>query len=308
MNKLKVYLGTLWFIGNIGYVSLPSLAQPKPLVPHHSAAGQTKTKNQTGAKAVKFYQDATNYEAIGIRVLVNGLPIVADDTTGQGTGGEFLNPYLLDEPNHITLILTPLKGATLPPERASVSVQVLETSPSNNGKPGPTETVYNFEWKQKNPPVHAPSPINGTLPPVARSQPLNWQNAPKSPLAQADKAEINAQIKRLHDALETKNLAEVGVLLAAKTDNMALALGQPVSSLEASQRRFFEANFGDPRWRMKPINYDHLQYHPGAEGRVIQVLNPDGSDPLVSLPNSNSGTTTIPLLLARVNGHWTFVI
>ena len=259
-------------------------------------------------KRMKFYQDATNYEGIGIQVLVNGLPVVYDETSGHGTGGEFLNPYLLDEPNHITIILTPLKGKTLPSERARVDVQVLETSQGGDGKPGPTQTAYQFEWKQKVPPVHPPSPISGILPPVRYTQPLNWQNAPRTPLSQADKAEINDQIKRLHDALVAKDVAQIGVLLSAKTDNMARALGKPVANMEASQRRFFDPDFSDPQWRLKPISYDHLQYHAGAEGRVIHVLNPDGSDPLSSLPTSNNGTTTIPAYLARINGHWAFVI
>ncbi len=261
-----------------------------------------------GVKAVKLYQDATNYEGIGVMVLVNGLPIIADNTSGHGTGGELLNPYLLNEVNHITIILTPLKSAPLPSERASVSVKVLETNPGDDGKPSATGTAYKFEWKQRQPPVHAPSPVNGTLPPVRPPQPLNWQDAPRTPPSQADRAEINAQIKRFHDALEAKDVAQVGPLLSSKAENYARSLGQSMPSLETSLRQSFEEDFSDPHWRMRPINYEHLQYHAGAGGRVVHVLNPDGSEPLRSLPDSNSGTTSFSLYLARVNGHWVFVI
>ena len=257
---------------------------------------------------VKFYQDATNYEGIGIKLLINGLPVISDEKKGQGSGGEILNPYLLDEPNHITIILTPLKGAALPPARAVVDVQILETSEDSHGRPGPTRTVYHFKWKQKSPLTRAPSPVEGMLPPVHYAQPLNWQNAPRTPLTQADKAKINAQIKRFHEALNAKSLAQIAPLLSAKTDNMARALGQPAAALAASQGDFFAPDFAEPNWHMKPINYEHLVYQPGAEGRVIHVLNPDGSDPLSSMPDKNGSATMIDLYLAKIDGHWTFVL
>lgn len=257
---------------------------------------------------MKLYQSQIDFEDIGVSVLVNGLPIFTDNISGQSSGGNTVSQYLLGEPNHITIILTPLKGAAVPSKRAVVSVKVFSYAQDADGRPGPVETTYQFHWKQTEPATHAPSPINGILPPVPLPQPLNWQNAPKTLIGPADKAEINAQIKRLHDALEAKNLAQVGLLLTAKTENFSLALGMTAPEMEASQRHFFESRFGDPHWRMKPVGYDHLQYDPGAGGRVIHVLNPDGSDPLSAQPSSRGGGTSFDVFLARVNGHWAFIL
>lgn len=272
-----------------------------------SSAGAAPPASQAAAKTVTSYQSQIDFEGVGVSVLVNGLPILTD-TSGQSSGGTIITQYMLDEPNHITIIITPLKGAAVPSQRAFVSVKVLSSAQSADGRPGPVNTAYQFHWKQTQPPSRLPSPINGTLPPVLLPHPLNWQNAPRTPIGPADKAEINAQIKRLHDALASKNLAQVKSLLAAKTENFAQALSMTAPDMEASQRRFFESSFGNPHWRMKPINYNRLQYHPGAGGRVIHVLNPNGSDPLSAQPDSHSGGTSFDLFLARVNGHWTFVI
>ena len=285
-NKTAVILGIFLLAASAGRGAPP--AQPQP--------------------GLKFYQDTTNYEGVGIQILVNGLPVFSDKTSGQGSGGELLNPYLLNETNHLTIILTALPGKPVPSEQARAEEQVLEASQGAGGTPGPTQTVYRYEWKQKAPPGPLPAPITGTLPPAQYAQPLNWQNAPRTPLTAADRAEIDAQINLLHAALAAKDRVQAAKLLRAKTDNMARALGQPVAELEASQQRFFESEFRNPQWRLKPIRYAQLQFHSGAGGRVVYVLNPDGSDPLSSLPTSGNGATAIPAYLARIEGHWEFVL
>lgn len=258
---------------------------------------------------MKLYQSQIDFQDVGVSVLVNDLPVFTDNGSGQSSGGTVLNPYLLETPNPIHVVLTPLKGAALPPARAKVDVKVLAYTQGADGKPGPIETAYHFHWKQTEPPQRAPAPASGTLPAVILPRPLNWQDAPRvQEVDAAAKAEINAQIKSFHDALEAKNLAQIRSLLATKTDNFALALGRTGPQMDASQQGFFADDFRDPNWRMKPIAYDHLQYHLRAGGRVVQVLNPDGSDPIASVPDRNASSTLIDSYLSRLNGHWVFVL
>ena len=258
---------------------------------------------------MKLYQSQIDFQYVGVTVLVNDLPVFTDNGRGQSSGGAVINPYLLGAPNHISVILTPRRGEVLPPAQATADVKVLAYTQGADGKPGPIETVYHFHWKQTEPPQRAPAPANGTLPAVLLPRPLNWQDAPRvQQVDAATKAEIDAQIKDLHDALGAKDSTKIRSLLAAKLDNSALALGRTQAQMDASQQAFFEDDFRDPDWRMKPIGYAHLQYHLRAGGRVVQVLNPDGSDPLASVPDKNASSTLIDLYLARIDGHWAFVL
>lgn len=149
-------------------------------------------------------------------------------------GGQLLNMFLLNEPNRLTITLRPAKGAAMPPAGAFAIVNVNAFGRERASKP---ELVYHYEWRQTSPPKLLPATIHAVLPPVVRSEPLSWQNAPKTPLTQADKAEIKAQIKRLHDALASKNLAEVKSLLASKTENFALALSMTAPERKTRPRK-----------------------------------------------------------------------
>ena len=258
---------------------------------------------------MKLYQSQIDFQDIGVTVLVNDLPVFTDNGRGQSSGGAVINPYLLSTPNHISVVLTPRKGESLPPARATVDVKVLAYTQGAGGKPGPVETAYHFHWKQTEPLQRVPAPAGGALPAVLLPRPLNWQDAPRvQEVDAASKTEINARIKDLHDALAAKDSARIRSLLKPKLDNSALALGRTEAQMDASQQAFFEDDFRDPGWRMRPIDYTHLQYHVRAGGRVVQVLNPDGSDPLASVPDQNSSSTLIDLYLARVAGHWAFVL
>lgn len=253
---------------------------------------------------MKFYQSEVHYAKLGLDVRVNDIPIVSDHgESGGGGGGRLLNMFLLDEPNHVTITLHPARGAAVPPVGAFAVVNVNAFGRERTSKP---EAVYHYEWRQTTPPKELPHTISGTLPPVARSRPLSWQAAPRVTLDAHSEAAIGILLRRYHDALAAKDLTQVQALLTTSTQDMALALGRSASDTEAGQRRRYGAEFGNPSWRMKPMDYTHLRYHVCGNGRLISVEKPDGSPPwrprrtrTARLPISTSASP-----FSTASGHW----
>lgn len=265
-------------------------------------AGKQTPTQKSGS--VKFYQSEVHTAKVGLGVKINDIPVVSD-IGSTGGGGQLLNMYLLNEPNRLTITLRPAKGAAAPPVGAFVIVNVNAFGRERTSKP---ELAYHYEWRQTSPPKPLPATIHAVLPPVVRSEPLSWQNAPKAALNAQSKAAISALVKRYHDALAAKDARQLGKLLGDSSRDASVALERPLSGIEASQKRQYQEEFSSPGWRVKPVDYAHLQYHLCAGGRIVSVVNPDGSAPIVSVPDANGTTSEFTVRVALLHGQWTLVL
>ncbi len=255
---------------------------------------------------MKYYQSEVHNAKLGLDVKINDIPVVSDSgDTGGGGGGRLLNTFLLNEPNRLTITLHPAKGAAVPPAGAFAIVNINAFGRERTSKP---EAVYHFEWRQTNPPKSLPPTIHAVLPPVVRSEPLSWQNAPKVALNAQSEAAISTLVKRYHDALAAKDAGQLNEMLGNSSRDASVALERPLPDIEASQKREYQEEFAGPSWHVKPVDYAHLQYHLCADGRIVSVMNPDGSAPLVSAPDANGSTSEFNVRVALLHGQWTLVL
>ncbi|AMR28500.1 hypothetical protein A0257_16310 [Hymenobacter psoromatis] len=251
---------------------------------------------------MKFYQSEVHSDELGLDVEINGISVESDE---GGSGGQLLNTFLLGEPNHLTITLHPPKGAARPPAGAFVIFNINAFGRERTSKP---ELVYHYEWRQTNPAKPLPATIHAVLPPVVRAGPLSWQAAPKVTLNAQSEAAINALVKRYYAALAAKDAGQLSELLNNSSRDASIALGRPLADIEASQKRRYQQDFADSHWRVKPVDYAHLQYHLCADNRIVAVVNPNGSAPLVSAPDANGSTSEFTVRVALLHGQWTLVL
>lgn len=266
------------------------------------ARQHTSTKESV---SMKFYQSEVHNAKLGLDVKINDIPVVSDSGDTGGGGGRLLNMFLLDEPNRLTITLHSVKGAAMPPAGAFAIVNVNAFGRERTSKP---EAIYHFEWRQSKPPKPLPATIHATLPPVVRSEPLSWQNAPKITLNAQSEAAISALIKRYHDALVAKDAGQLNDLLKNSSRDASVALERPLSDVETSQKRQYQEEFSSPKWHIKPVDYARLQYHLCADNRIVSVVDHEGGAPIVSDPDANGSTSEFTVRVAFLHGQWTLVL
>lgn len=252
---------------------------------------------------MEYYQLLANYEELRLDVRVNDMPVLL--SAGKQGGGVYaINSYLTGAGNTITVAAKPPQGAAHAPAGASIHVNV--TAFSGQGGGGTGKILYNYEWKPKAPQAPLPT-VRGEFEAEPPSEPLSWQNAEKLHLTDADKAAINAQIQRLHQAMDTKNLSETTALLTSEIHDQAVGFGLPLADLEATQHQYYQEKFSRPNWRLSPINSGNLEYDLYGDGRVVLVHDRDGRKVFTSTPDKDGSSVIFDPYLSKINGQWVIV-
>ena len=223
------------------------------------------------------------------------------DTSPGNTNGHFsstrVGEYIADGDNVVSVHLS----APDPKFLSSFGVTVRTT-----GNP----LLFYYCWDASVPHPHPPLPVQheGHFTTHLPHGPWAWQTAPKITLDAPTKAAINAHLKRLFDALNTKNVDEATALFLLRNRDYLLSLGETVAEADQDNRKGWIERFATPGWHMYPIDYPHLRYELVANGRVVRVLRPDGGLPLINATaDPDGGHTAYDIYLCLVHGQWTLI-
>ncbi|WP_223653749.1 hypothetical protein [Hymenobacter psoromatis] len=260
--------------------------------------------NSAKRKARDYYQLTANYDGVRLDVRVNDMPVIMNEEE-NGAGIHVVNDLLTGSENIITVMAKPPQGKAQPLGNAAIHVDVT-AFPGQGGGDGKGKVLYSYDWKMKDAQLPLPS-VRGQFQTTPLSEPLSWQNATKLSLATLDKAGINAQTKRLYEALKTKNAAETTALLTSEAHDQEVGFGLPLGDPAGDQRKIYEEQFRWPNWGLSPINYEALEYALYGGGRVVRVHAPNGHPAFTSTPDKDGGTTTFDVYLSLINGHWVIV-
>ncbi len=229
-------------------------------------------------------------------VSLNGWHI--DNNPGGPQGyfsSAFVGQYIADGQNTVSISLAPPPHGQAP-DRFQVRIR------SSEGE------AFYYDWEPDNPKHTLPMEINKHFEAHLPHGPWAWQTAPKITLDAPTKATINAFVKRLYDALNTKNVDEATALFAPRAKELAAAGNESDKDAVAEVRSGWTGDFAKPDWRMDPIDYAHLEYTLCAEGRAVQIARADGAYVLREIVDKNAKTQpSFDIILCQVKGQWVLI-
>ena len=228
-------------------------------------------------------------------ITLNGFPV---DASPGNANGHFsstrVGQYIADGDNVVSIHLSA-------PDPKFLSGFGVTVRASGNPQ------VFDYGWDPGNPkhplPVQAERHFTTHLP-----APWTWQTAPKITLDAPTKAAINAHMKHLYDALNSKNVDEGVALFAPRNHEEARALGMSVAEADENSREGWVEDFTSPGWHLYPIGFPRLRYELIAGGRVVHVLRFDGGVPLINATADSDGLhSSYDIYLCLVHGQWTVI-
>lgn len=289
-------IGSASLLCLLGLMPSPAVCQAPA---HTHSISHADTFSHIAQKAKKAMQPATIYvldipntkQAFGVSL--NGWAI---DRNPGGTQGYFssqiVGDKIADGQNTVSILLIdPPHGAV--PDRFQVRIR------SSEGE------AFYYDWEPADPKHTLPMTITKHFEAHLPHGPWAWQTAPKITLDAQTKTAINAFIKRLFDALNTKNVDESTALFASRMRDDYAARNLSAAEADADLRSSWVEDFAKPGWRMDPIDYAHLDYTLCAEGRAVQVTRADGSYALRDgIGKPDDPHDSYDLLLCQVKGQW----
>lgn len=277
------------------------LAEPqqehKQVAPGKAATSQRSTTPQRKAAMTQFPLYALDVENTKLvyTVTLNGWLV---DTSPGNTNGHFsstrVGEYIADGDNIVSVHLSA-------PDPKFLSGFGVTVRASGNPQ------LFDYGWDPGNPkhplPVQHEGHFTTHLP-----DSWAWQTAPKITLDSPTKVAINAHVKRLFDALNTKNINESVALFARRNHEEARAVGTSIAEADKDSREGWQEDFATPGWHLYPIDYSRLRYELIAGGRVVHVLRFDGGVPLINATADPDGLhTSYDIYLCLVHDQWTVI-
>ncbi len=215
-----------------------------------------------------------------------------------------LNPWLLEGESPFEVAIGPL-GEEPPPDDARLFVRVYKTVPDSEQLPFDDMLLY-YRWDRRL------SPLSKTgLTTTFRHSfqlreafgPFAWQSA--QPFVERDRADIEALVAELHDALARKDEAAILAMQQIKLEEYARALHLRTEELADEQRMVLQFYFQDDPVQVKPLARGQMQLVPTAGGRLVDVWAEDGSLPIEA--SFGGKPFEFPLTVSNLGGQWTIV-
>lgn len=246
-----------------------------------------------------YYQAEIRSLGLAADVRMNDLPIYENDgTRGGGSVGGVVNDSVIDGHNAVSVVLHPLPGHSHITPGSLISIKISELQPS--GKP---VLLYTYQWKAED--AHVPLlRTHGGFVSHTHFGVLAWQRATPVTLDAATEASVRALVVQLHEAMDTKNLAQMTALLRIKSRDGATLASFSDAAFVADQESYFRQKFAQPGWGMKPLEAG-LRYQLYGEGRVVNVTDAQGREVLRSLPDHDGVIVGVTASVSLLGGQWT---
>ncbi len=282
--------------------STPLAAQPPPPasvqqpVPA-SAPRPASAKAKTTMEHYSIYAlDIANTQQ-AFTVYLNGWFIDAHGSGPQGYfSSQLVGEYIADGQNTASIHINAPTHGKPPLDPFRVHIRNSEGS------------VFLYDWEPDDPKHPLPVEMQGHFQAHLPHGPWAWQTAPKITLDAPTKAAINAFVKRLFDALNTKNVDEATALFALRARDNAASRNLSATQSDADVRNQWIETFAEPGWRMEPIDYAHLHYTLFADGRAVELGRADDTYVLRSaVPNAHGRVNTFDIFLCQVKGQWVLI-
>lgn len=281
---------------SLALMALPLGAAPQP----PAGAPKSGPKAPAAPPAAKdddllfqSYVMDTDNSGMAFTVSLNGWTI----TSSAGVEGYFsssrVDEYVIDGQNTVVIHVTAPPHPKTPPGGLTVRIRATRGE------------AFSYDWEPGDPKRPLPFRTEAHFETHLPGGPCAWQNGARLTLDVPTKEAINVAVRRVFDAISTKNAAEAAALFAPRMRDQNLRENAPIAGLEKRLQEGFEEDLARPQSRLLPVDYARLRYTLAADGRVVHVQRADGHFALRdAVPDSDGTRSGYDLFFSLVNGQW----
>ena len=136
--------------------------------------------------------------------------------------------------------------------------------------------------------------------PLARLSSLPWTGATPA-LTDADRTQITALVRSMHEALTTTNYTTFFQITEAKNQRLAQAAGQTLAERQAEAQAFLDGIRGQSGFEFQPLNTTAFVFETYPDVNLVQVLV-NGGGPIEA--TATAFNFKIAVFVSKLGGVW----
>lgn len=251
----------------------------------------------------------TQFSGMMVRVQVNGVVRVSDDSLDPKTIATTLNPYVVEGANQVAVALRRPSDATLEGlkrERRAQSFAIRVMAGVRGREPGPEGRLFADEW----PSAQHPSMPDDTWQ-VVVDRPFTaqvafgrwaWQDAPAVAPGDPALSALAGAVLSLHAAAASADTASLLDAHRLKFSELSRALGMAEDRLSMEMGTRINSMSSAPDFRVETLDPSDLRIEPLAGGRLMRVRRAAGEAP-VTMSGGGQSLELNPIYVLS-GGRW----
>ncbi|MBP7735326.1 MAG: hypothetical protein KA369_05065 [Spirochaetes bacterium] len=248
-----------------------------------------------------------------IDIELNGVQMTKTDknsaysTTGFSTGAGL---WIMPGKNTISLRVRPMEKPADSGDRPSVEISlstVTEGQMTNEGKKFFELKIPEKDNDTRLDNVTKPFTVTKTFTPAYAPPSELWGKIKTVKIDDAARAEITRLAKDYHAALSRKDADAVWTILQFASMDSARIRHQPADELKAQFTKVFKGMMADRNFKLLPLDAGKLAMKPVADGKVIQVTDQSGNEPIRTKETRDGGAYTFGVFAGNIDGKWIIV-
>lgn len=240
---------------------------------------------------------------------LNGIHITKTDRENAYTvtGFSEVGMWIYPGPNTLAVTVRPLEKKIDSPGKPAIEVSlstVKEGQMTNEGKKFMELKIPEIESGTMLENVTAPFTKKATFKPSYVPPSELWNRARPAKLDDEARRQIITIIKDYHAALKKKDADAVWNLLRFASTDMMKLRHQPADDLKAQFTKSFREMLADKNFILLPLDADRLVMRPVADGKLVEVTDRDGREPIRTKEIKDAGSYTFGVYAGYIDGKW----
>ncbi|HPV43126.1 MAG TPA: hypothetical protein PKX40_18250 [Spirochaetota bacterium] len=240
---------------------------------------------------------------------LNGIHITKTDKDNAYTvtGFSEVGMWIYPGPNSMTVTVKPLEKKIDSSGRPAIEVSlstVQEGQMTNEGKKFMELKIPEKEGDNRLENVKSAFTRSATFKPAYVPPSGLWSRAKPAKLDDEARRQITGIIRDYHAALQKKDANAVWNLLRFASSDMMKLRHQSTDDLKTKFMRSFNEMLADKNFILLPLDADKLVMKPVADGKLVEVTDRDGREPIRTKETKDAGAYTFGVYMGYIDGKW----
>jgi len=240
---------------------------------------------------------------------LNGIHITETDRDDAYTvtGFSEVGMWIYPGTNTVTVAVKPLEKKIDSSGKPSITVSlstVREGQMTNEGKIFFELRIPEKEGDNRLDNVKSPFTRSATFKPSYVPPSELWARAKPAKLDDEARRQITGIIRDYHAALQKKDANAVWDLLRFASTDMMKLRHQSTDDLKTKFMQSFKEMLAERDFILLPLDADNLVMRPVADGKLVEVTDRNGREPIRTKEIKNAGSFTFGVYAGYIDGKW----